>query len=168
MVYKPKEKPRREADDLKPWLKLAKWKLQAEQDLGKIEGLRLCVLRLAHVYGGYTSKYMATALCLARVWQHEGETMKWLWDRHLRTNTVHVEDAARAMWTAAEWYSKSGDVRKPPPVFNLVDHGETCKLLLSLLLFQTTKLTYNFSTNSPRNPSRYPPPNLQHTHVLRR
>jgi len=101
-------------------------------------------LRLAHVYGGYTSKYMATALCLARVWQHEGETMKWLWDRDLRTNTVHVEDVARAMWTAAEWYSKSGDVRKPPPVFNLVDHGETSQGTLADILHQIFNIPMSF------------------------
>lgn len=129
MVYKPKEKPRKEGDDLKPWLKLAKWKLQAEQDLSKIEGLRLCVLRLGHVYGSYTSKYLAMALCLARVWQHEGETMKWLWGRDLRNNTVHVEDVARGMWHAAEWYCKSADVRTPVPIFNLVDQGNTCESL---------------------------------------
>lgn len=128
MVYKPEPKPRKESDKLKPWLKLAKWKLQAEEELAKIEGLNLCVLRLAHVYGPYTAKFLATALCLARVYQSEEVEMKWLWDRDLRTNTVHVEDVARATWTAAEWYVKNGP-RKPPSIFNIVDHGNTCELL---------------------------------------
>jgi nucleoside-diphosphate-sugar epimerase len=129
MVYKPKEKPRKETDELKPWLKLAKWKLQAEQDLAKIEGLNMCLLRLAHVYGPYTTQYLATALCLARVYQREGDTMKWLWDKDLRTNTVHVEDVARAMWSTAEWYVKtsSSGPRRAPPIFNIVDQGNTCK-----------------------------------------
>ncbi|TID16420.1 NAD dependent epimerase/dehydratase family protein [Venturia nashicola] len=144
MVYKPKEKPRKEGDDLKPWLKLAKWKLQAERDLAKIEGLRLCVLRLGHVYGSYTSKYLAMALCLARVWQHEGETMKWLWGRDLRNNTVHVEDVARGMWHAAEWYCKSGDVRTPPPIFNLVDQGNTSQGTLADILQQIFNVPQSF------------------------
>ncbi|KAE9962721.1 hypothetical protein BLS_010084 [Venturia inaequalis] len=144
MVYKPKEKPRKEDDDLKPWLKLAKWKLQAEQDLSKVEGLRLCVLRLGHVYGPYTSKYLAMALCLARVWQHEGETMKWLWGRDLRNNTVHVEDVARGMWHAAEWYCKSGDVRTPAPIFNLVDQGNTSQGTLADILQQIFNVPQSF------------------------
>jgi nucleoside-diphosphate-sugar epimerase len=125
MVYKPDSKPRKENDKLKPWLRLAKWKLQAEEDLSKMDGLNLCILRLAHVYGPYTSKYLGTALCLARVYQSEEVEMKWLWDRDLRTNTVHVEDVARATWKTAEWYAKNGP-KRPPPVFNLVDHGNTC------------------------------------------
>jgi len=126
MVYKPDSKPRKENDKLKPWLRLAKWKLQAEEDLAKIDGLNLCILRLSHVYGPYTSKYLGTALCLARVYQSEETEMKWLWDRDLRTNTVHVEDVARAMWTTAEWYTKTGP-KKSPAIFNIVDHGNTCK-----------------------------------------
>jgi nucleoside-diphosphate-sugar epimerase len=148
MVYKPKEKPRRETDDLKPWLKLARWKLQAEQDLSKIDGLNLCILRLAHVYGSYTRNYLATALCLARVWKFEEETMKWLWDRDLRTNTVHVEDVAGAMWTAAEWYIKSGSGRKLAPVFNIVDDGNTCKPNLRPF---TGELVLTRGTSSARN-----------------
>jgi nucleoside-diphosphate-sugar epimerase len=126
MVYKPKEKPRKETDKLEPWLKLASWKLQAEQDLSKIDGLNLCIFRMAHVYGPYTSKYLSTALCLARVYQREQETMKWLWNKDLRTNTVHVEDVVRAMWSSAEWYAKAG-TKRPPPIFNIVDQGSTCK-----------------------------------------
>ncbi len=126
MVYKPDSVPRKETDKLKPWLKLARWKLQAEDDLARIDGLNLVILRLAHVYGPYTSKFLSTALCMARVYQLLGKEMKWLWDRDLRTNTVQVEDAARAAWAAAEW----GVRRRPgsrPAIFNIVDHGNTCK-----------------------------------------
>ncbi|KAK3078938.1 hypothetical protein LTS18_006159, partial [Coniosporium uncinatum] len=124
MVYKPDSTPRKETAKLKPWLKLAKWKLTAEEDLAKIQGLNLMVLRLAHVYGPYTSKYLATGLCMARVYKSLGKDMKWLWDKDLRTNTVHVEDVARAMWSGAEWYMKSAP-RRDVPIFNLVDKGNT-------------------------------------------
>ncbi|KAF2277426.1 NAD dependent epimerase/dehydratase family protein [Westerdykella ornata] len=126
MVYKPDSVPRKETDKLKPWSKLAKWKLSAEEDLAKIEGLNLLVLRTVHVYGPYTSKFLATALCMARVYQSLGKEMKFLWKEDLRTNTVHVEDLVRAMWTGAEWYVKEGVAgRRPPPVFNIVDKGNT-------------------------------------------
>lgn len=125
MVYHPSShNPRKETDKLKPWLKLAKWKLQAEEDLAKIEGLNLLILRLPHVYGPYVGKFMGTALCMARVYQSEGETMKWLWTEDLRTHTVHVEDATAAAWTAAEWYVKQ-PAKKDPTVFNIVDHNDT-------------------------------------------
>ena len=127
MVYKPDAAPRQESDRLKPWLKLAKWKLQAEEDLAKIEGLNLVVLRLAHVYGPYTSKFLATALCMARVYKELGKEMKWLYDKDLRTNTVHVEDVSTAAWTAAEWAARR-EQKNTPAVFNIVDHGNTCKL----------------------------------------
>jgi nucleoside-diphosphate-sugar epimerase len=57
MVYKSDNTPRKETDKLKPWSNLAKWKLKAEEDLAKIEGLNLVVMRMAHVYGPYTSKF---------------------------------------------------------------------------------------------------------------
>jgi dTDP-4-dehydrorhamnose reductase len=127
MVYKPDSVPRKETDKLKPWSKLAKWKLSAEEDLAKIEGLNLLVLRTAHVYGPYTSKFLSTALCMARVYQFLGREMKFLWKEDLRTNTVHVEDLVRALWTGAEWYVKQPEPRRPVPTFNIVDHGNTCE-----------------------------------------
>jgi nucleoside-diphosphate-sugar epimerase len=132
MVYKPnKQNKCKETDKTKPWIKKAKWKLQAEDDLAKIDGLNLAVIRLAHVYGPYTSKLVGTALCMARVYQSLNKEMKWLWDRELRTNTVHVEDVARSLWTVAEWYVR--EPRKVPQIFNIVDDGDTCKSRISLL-----------------------------------
>ena len=104
MVYAPtRNPPRKEGDKLKPWLKLAKAKLEAEEALSRIPGLNLVVLRLAHVYGEYDSGFVAKALCLARVYQEQEREMKWLWTEDLRINTVWVEDVVRAMWRAAEW-----------------------------------------------------------------
>lgn len=38
MVYKPDSSPSKEADKLKPWSKIAVFKLQAEEELAKIDG----------------------------------------------------------------------------------------------------------------------------------
>ena len=126
-IYKPNEKPRKETDPLKPWSKLAKWKLAACEGLAQIEGLNLVLLRFANIYGPYTKGYLSTGLCLARVYQDLGKEMKWLWDENLMTNTVHVTDAARALWTAANWYRGTGQKPKKgaAPIFNIVDHGKT-------------------------------------------
>ncbi|EON62103.1 hypothetical protein W97_01322 [Coniosporium apollinis CBS 100218] len=143
MVYKPDSVPRKETDKLKPWLKLAKWKLQAEEDLAKIEGLNLVVLRLAHVYGPYTAKFLGTALCMARVYQELGKELKWLWKEDLRTNLVHVEDVARALWTAAEWYVEKTP-HPSPPVFNIVDHGNTSQAKMAQLIHEIFNIPTGF------------------------
>ncbi|CRK48959.1 hypothetical protein BN1723_020707, partial [Verticillium longisporum] len=38
MVYKPDSAPSKEGDKLKPWSKIAVYKLQAEEELSKMEG----------------------------------------------------------------------------------------------------------------------------------
>jgi nucleoside-diphosphate-sugar epimerase len=92
--------------------------------------LNLVIVRLAHVYGPYTSQWVATALCMARVYKSLEEEMKWLWTKDLRTNTVHIHDVTRALWAVASWY----DSGKPNwdsktmgavPIFNVVDKGVT-------------------------------------------
>ncbi|KAI9790202.1 MAG: hypothetical protein M1835_001159 [Candelina submexicana] len=138
MVYKPDPSPRKEMDKTKPWLKMAKWKLTAEEELAKIEGLNLVVLRLAHVYGNYSSKFVATALSLARVYQHLGKEMKWLWDKDLRVNTVHIDDATRAIWRAAEWSDQGrkgwNSTWGKVALFNVVDHGNTSQGTMSQII----------------------------------
>ncbi|RMD40709.1 hypothetical protein DV735_g4449, partial [Chaetothyriales sp. CBS 134920] len=153
MVYAPDRKPRVETDKLKPWLKQAKAKLEAESELARIPGLNLVILRLPHVYGPYDAGFIAKALCLARVYQDEGKELKWLWTEDLRINTVHIDDTVRALWEAAKWrevhstvpdgallpsgrrstLSSKGD--DPPtgdvPIFNIVDHGETSQGVLA-------------------------------------
>lgn len=130
-VYSTGKTPSKESDKTsKPQTKQAKWKLQAEEDLAKIPGLRYCVLRLPHVYGPYTGRWLGTQLALARVYQSREpkETMKWLWGSDLKTNTLHVEDSARAMWAAALWRAKNDRIPGASSeriVFNVVDKGAT-------------------------------------------
>lgn len=129
-VYKAESNPRKESDKLKPTIRLAQYKLKAEEALLKIERLNLVILRLPHVYGKYDTKFVAKGMVLSRVYQALDEEMKWLWTKDLKVNTVHVDDAARAIWTAAEWYARG----KPgwetssmgkTPIFNIVDHTDT-------------------------------------------
>ncbi|KAH8602540.1 hypothetical protein B0O99DRAFT_603566 [Bisporella sp. PMI_857] len=131
MVYKSDSQPSKEGDKIKPWSKIAVFKLEAEEQLSKIEGLNLVIVRLAHVYGPYAAQYVATTLCLARVYQDLQEEMKWLWTKDLRINTVHITDVTRALFDIADWYA----VRNKPnwdevsmgkiPTFNVVDKGQT-------------------------------------------
>ncbi|ROW18435.1 hypothetical protein VPNG_00256 [Cytospora leucostoma] len=131
MVYKSDSAMSKETDKTKPWSKIATFKLQAEEALAKLEGLNLVIVRLAHVYGPYASQWVATALCMARVYKAQNEEMKWLWTKDLRTNTVHIDDVVRSLWSIAEWYAtgkKNWDDKTmggPIPIFNVVDKGTT-------------------------------------------
>lgn len=116
----------------KPGVKVAKYKLLAEEALAREHGLRYVVLRLAHVYGEYDVGFLARGLCLARVYESLGKEMKWLWGRELRVHTVHVEDVCRAAWRAAEWCASDeeggrGGLGDGERVFNIVDRGDTSK-----------------------------------------
>ncbi|OAA61003.1 NAD dependent epimerase dehydratase family protein [Niveomyces insectorum RCEF 264] len=152
MVYKPDSKASEESDKLKPWSRIAVFKLQAEEELAKIEGLNLVVVRLAHVYGPYASQWVATALCMARVYKALDEEMKWLWTKDLRTNTVHIDDVTRALWEVATWYDtkKGGEswdakaMGTAVPVFNVVDKGATTQGTMADIIGQTFGIKTGF------------------------
>lgn len=105
-------------------------------------------MRLPHVYGPYASQWVATALCMARVYQHLEQEMKWLWTKDLRTNTAHVHDVVRALWDTAAWYdagkkgwsSSMGNVA----TFNVVDKGATTQGTIAELIGDIFKIETGF------------------------
>ncbi|KAG8623603.1 hypothetical protein KVT40_008579 [Elsinoe batatas] len=141
-VYEPKREPRRETDKTKPTSRQAKWKLQAEEDLARIPGLNLVVLRLAHVYGPYTGKWLGTQLALARVYQDLEKELKYLWSSDLRTNTVHVSDVVRACWSAAQW--RSLNPSSTSGIFNIVDPGQTSQATMANIIQDLFKIDTGF------------------------
>jgi hypothetical protein len=65
--------------------------------------------------------------------------MKWLWTKDLRTNTVHVDDVTKALWSIATWYQngKSGWDSKTmgtTPTFNVVDNGVTTQGVMAEII----------------------------------
>ncbi|KAH6898971.1 hypothetical protein B0T10DRAFT_125341 [Thelonectria olida] len=149
MVYKSDSSPSKEGDKLKPWSKIAVFKLKAEEELAQIEGLNLVIVRLPHVYGPYASQWVATALCMARTYQHlEGE-MKWLWTKELRTNTAHIDDVTRALWDITAWYDAGkagwdlGSMGKNV-TFNVVDKGATSQGTMATIIGELFKIETGF------------------------
>ncbi|EWY94529.1 hypothetical protein IWW34DRAFT_606029 [Fusarium oxysporum f. sp. albedinis] len=149
MVYKSDSSPSKEGDKLKPWNRIAVFKLQAEEELSKIEGLNLIIVRLPHVYGPYASQWVATALCMARTYQHLEDEMKWLWTKDLRTNTAHIDDVTRALWEIAAWF----DAGKPKwdeasmgkiPILNIVDEGATSQGTIATIIGDIFKIETGF------------------------
>lgn len=124
----------------------------------RITRLNLVIVRLAHVYGPYASQWVATALCIARVYQSLGEEMRWLWTKDLRTNTVHVTDVTRALWAVASWYDDTHS--NPPksgatpwdekamgsrvPIFNVVDKGATTQGVMADIIARIFNIETGF------------------------
>lgn len=149
MVYKSDSSPSKEGDKLKPWNRIAVFKLQAEEELSKIERLNLIIVRLPHVYGPYASQWVATALCMARTYQHLEDEMKWLWTKDLRTNTSHIDDVTRALWDIAAWFdagkSKWDEASMGKiPIFNIVDEGATSQGTIATIIGDIFKIETGF------------------------
>jgi len=134
-VYSGDKKPSAEDSKPKPWTKLAKAKLEAEEELKKIQGLNLVIIRPAIVYGPGDILGITPRIICAAVYKHLNETMEFLWDKELKMHTVHVEDVCAAMWHLTT-HGEQGEV------FNLADTGDSdqggiCKLLESIFGIKT-------------------------------
>lgn len=157
-VYKSGSSPRKENDKLQPWHKLAKWKLKAADELLTIPGLQYCALRLPHVYGEYNPGYFAMGICLARVHLELKQDLELLYTKDVKVNTLHVKDAASALWTAAEWRARKGKLDKNDSsvpgmfkdssmlvAFNVVDHNNTQQEHVANALAEVFNLKVTFT-----------------------
>lgn len=142
---------------MQPWHKLAKWKLKAAEELLKIPDLQYCALRMPHVYGEYNAGYFAMAICLARVHLELGQDLELLYSKDVKVNTLHVRDAASALWRAAEWRAELGKLDRSDPktpelfrdpkmpiAFNVVDHNDTQQEHLANALAEVFNLKIKF------------------------
>jgi len=116
-IYEPSSKLCAETANIKPWTGVAKAKAKAEEDLKKIQGLPLVIVRPAIVYGPGDTKGLAPRLCIAAVYKKTGETMEYpQWFEQQKISTVHVTDVCKALWHLA-MNGKAGTV------YNLADKG---------------------------------------------
>jgi nucleoside-diphosphate-sugar epimerase len=134
-VYSGDKKASGEDSKPKPWTKLAKAKLEAEEELKKIQGLNLVIVRPAVVYGPGDILGITPRIICAAVYKHLNETMEFLWDKDLKMHTVHVEDVCAALWHLTT-HGDQGEV------FNLADSGDTdqggiCKVLETIFGIKT-------------------------------
>ncbi|PRP88665.1 NAD-dependent epimerase/dehydratase family protein [Planoprotostelium fungivorum] len=117
-VYDAGKKASAEEDKVKPWTKLAKAKLQAEEEIKNIAGLSYIIVRPANVYGPGDITSITPRLIIAAVYKNLGEKMEFLWDKELKINTVHITDVVAALWHL----SQKGQVGQ---TYNLADTNET-------------------------------------------
>jgi nucleoside-diphosphate-sugar epimerase len=126
-VYHGDKKASSEDDKTKPWTKLASAKLQAEDELKKLPGLNVVIVRPAIVYGPGDILGLTPRIICAAVYKHLGETMEFLWDKDLKMHTVHVEDVCAALWHLTT-HGNSGEI------FNLADSNDTDQGTVNKLL----------------------------------
>jgi len=127
-VYESDKKPSGEDAKTKPWTLIAKYKLKAEDELRKISGLNLVIVRPAIVYGISDVYGLTPRLIIGAVYRQLKEKMELLWTKDLKINTVHVADVARALWWVAATKDEKGGRSGPatsPEVYNLADKGAT-------------------------------------------
>jgi len=117
-VYEAGKKKAKEGDKCDPWTGIAKYELKAEEDLRKIAGLNLIIVRPVIVYGPGDITGLSPRIICGVVYKHIGEKMKFLWDEKLKINTVHVRDVAKALWHL----SQKGQLGA---IYNLVDKSDT-------------------------------------------
>jgi len=117
-VYAEGKKPSGTDAKINPWTNLAKYKLQAENELKGINGLPLIIVRPAIVYGPGDVSGISPRIIIAAVYKHLNEKMKFLWSGDLRMSTVHVRDCCEALWII----SQKGQTGA---VYNLADKNDT-------------------------------------------
>lgn len=91
----------KESDKVEPWTFMSRWKRKVEEELLKIPGLPLTILRPGLTYGIGDKHGLTTRIIIASIYKQQNETMKLLWNADLRLNTIHVQDLCRAMWFVA-------------------------------------------------------------------
>eukprot|EP00339_Tiarina_fusa_P022615 CAMPEP_0117024330 /NCGR_PEP_ID=MMETSP0472-20121206/18085_1 /TAXON_ID=693140 ORGANISM="Tiarina fusus, Strain LIS" /NCGR_SAMPLE_ID=MMETSP0472 /ASSEMBLY_ACC=CAM_ASM_000603 /LENGTH=365 /DNA_ID=CAMNT_0004730741 /DNA_START=21 /DNA_END=1118 /DNA_ORIENTATION=+ len=126
-VYAEGKKPSNTSAKLSPWTNLAKYKLQAENELKGINGLPLIIVRPAIVYGPGDVSGISPRVITAAVYKHLNEKMKFLWTGDMKLNTVHVRDCCGALWTI----SQKAEVGS---IYNLADKNATSQEKINKLL----------------------------------
>ncbi|KAG8042340.1 hypothetical protein G9C98_004974 [Cotesia typhae] len=129
---------REEDDPTDPWTFIAKHKLQVENDLKNIPGLKYTILRPAIVYGIADKSGLAPRLVVGAVYKYLREMMKLLWGRNLHMNTVHIIDVARALWHVA---TRDDTISQ---VYNVVDEDDSTQGSISAMVSELFNINHDY------------------------
>merc|ERR1712130_754773 len=92
----------------------AKYRLIAEEAVKSVDGLPYVILRPAICYGIGDCTGLSPRITCAAVYQKTGKTMKFLWNKKLAMNVVHIKDVCHAIWIACTEL-------KPGTTYNLAE-----------------------------------------------
>eukprot|EP01111_Echinosteliopsis_oligospora_P005390 TRINITY_DN186_c0_g1_i1.p1 TRINITY_DN186_c0_g1~~TRINITY_DN186_c0_g1_i1.p1 ORF type:complete len:387 (-),score=108.16 TRINITY_DN186_c0_g1_i1:139-1239(-) len=135
-VFESTDKPKNEEGKKQPWTTVAKAAQEAVDCLRSIPGLNMVVLYPSTVYGLADVHGLAPRIVCAAVYKKLDKTMKFLWGPHLKINTVHVEDVARAIWHVSTLPSSSVVGHS----FILSDKGDTDQERINVILQSIFKI----------------------------
>lgn len=133
--------PHKESDPVEPWTNIARFKLQVEEQLKNIPGLKYTIVRPAIVYGIGDRNGLAARLVLGGVYRHLGESMKLLWSRDLVMNTVHVHDLVRAIWYLAQKPQAEGQI------YNIADDNHTTQGAVTDIISEIFNINHDYYGN---------------------
>uniref|UniRef100_A0A1E1XVL9 Putative c-3 sterol dehydrogenase/3-beta-hydroxysteroid dehydrogenase n=1 Tax=Amblyomma sculptum TaxID=1581419 RepID=A0A1E1XVL9_AMBSC len=136
-MYADGKKPSQENSSLDPWTVTAQLKLAVEQDLREMKDLDYVILRPAIVYGIADKHGIVPRILVGAVYKHLKETMKLLWTKDLKMNTVHVSDLCRAIWHLC-LHGKSGEI------YNVVDCGETTQGSVTDIISERFSISHGY------------------------
>lgn len=136
-VYAEGSKASTEESKLKPWTNLAKAKLEAEEEIKKLKGLNLVIVRPSIVYGPGDVSGITPRIIIGAVYKFMDETIEFLWDKELQINTVHVRDVCAAAWHLC----LNGTVGE---VYNLCDATNTTQGSVGTILEGIFKVKCSF------------------------
>ncbi|XP_029644572.1 dTDP-glucose 4,6-dehydratase isoform X3 [Octopus sinensis] len=120
-----------------PWTFVAKHKLSVEKELKSIPDLNVVIVRPAIVYGPGDRQGLTPRLIIGAIYKYMRETMKMLWTKELKMNTVHVEDMCRALWFLCN-HGKTGEI------YHIVDKGDTTQGKISELISTIFNIEHEF------------------------
>ncbi|XP_077862045.1 uncharacterized protein LOC100373896 [Saccoglossus kowalevskii] len=136
-VYAADKKASAESSKVSPWTHMAKHKLEVEKELSKIDGLNYIIVRPAITYGLGDKNGIMPRIVVAAIYKHLKETMKLLWSKDVRMNTVHVVDVCRAIWHLT-MNGKRGDI------YNVVDNSSSTQGTISDIISRIFEIKHDY------------------------
>uniref|UniRef100_A0A2C9L0A8 NAD-dependent epimerase/dehydratase domain-containing protein n=1 Tax=Biomphalaria glabrata TaxID=6526 RepID=A0A2C9L0A8_BIOGL len=88
-------------------------------------------------YGLGDRNGLTPRLIIGAIYKYMKQKMQMLWTKDLKMNTVHVDDAVRALWHLC-FHGNRGQV------YNLCDKGDTSQGLISSLISELFDINYDF------------------------
>ncbi|KAL7714616.1 NAD-dependent epimerase/dehydratase domain-containing protein [Entamoeba marina] len=137
-IYDSSSKPKNEKAKCAPWTKLAKYQHKADEELLKMEGLPVIILRPAIIYGPGDVTGITPRIICAAVYKYTKKKMEFLWSGDMKLNTVHVRDVVKAMNHIAKTDIPFGTI------FNLADKNDTTQKKVNAILEEIFKIKTGF------------------------
>ncbi|XP_063704933.1 dTDP-D-glucose 4,6-dehydratase [Culicoides brevitarsis] len=103
---------------MEPWTVIGKQHAKLEEYLRSQKNVKYAILRLPIVYGKGDRTGLTPRIIAACLYKHLNATMKLLWTKDIKLNTIHVQDVASAIHHLLQ--NSSDD-----QIFNLVDDAKS-------------------------------------------